>query len=115
MYSNLWITNKESNHLIFSRSLDIFGFLKDEAEVLNSENQNLANIEGRNLKLPFFELFKEIKSKPYLNVKFKYKDKIYEHPKDELPQDYKKIDLLVFRKLLIFQPSNKEVAKECIW
>ncbi len=115
MYSNLWITNNESNHLIFSKSLDVFGFLKDEAEILSSENQNLRDVNNQNLKLPFFELLKEIKSKPFLNVKFKYKESTYEHPKDERPKDYNKIDFLIPRKLLIFQPSNKEVAKECIW
>ncbi len=115
MYSNLWIDNTGSNHMIFSKSLDIFDFLKNDIEITNSNNYRFSSYGKKNLRLPYFELLKATQQDPFLKINFKYKNNTYDFPKEGLPKDYININYWLTRKLLIFQPSSKEVAQECIW
>ena len=115
MYSNLWIDDSGSNHFLVNRSLDIFGFLKDDIEIVNTSDPFLAIIKQNKLSIPYYSLYSSLKLDPYIEVDFQKNGKVVSYPKEKLPSPGLLGELWITRKFLIYQASNSEVAKTCIW
>lgn len=110
MYSNLRMTAESSNHLFFSSSLDLFGYLRDSVVIEASANSQL--LEGS--EVTYFELYREVCADPQHQVTFRRAGdrvaSIASCASLKPPRFFP-----VLRKFLFFRPLGESVSRECLW
>jgi hypothetical protein len=116
MYSNLWIDDSGSNHLLVRKSPDIFGFLKDDIKIVSTNDLGeLGFLQKENFTIPYIQLHSLVKSEPLIEIDYVRNNKVYSYPREELASPGLLLDNWLARKFIIFQASNPAVAEQCIW
>ena len=110
MYSNIRLEASVSNHLFLSRSLDLFGYLEQPVDLIDSNSESFNEYRDAGLQLPFAELKRLAHNSSTLEVSYRLNGSQFTHPEDPLPS-------LPFwqRPLVWYRPLGPEVSARCQW
>jgi hypothetical protein len=110
MYSNLWMTTENSNHLLFSSSLDLFGYLRESVIIEESDDPQLP----MGSEIPYFELYRQVCANPQYQLRFRStKESVATLAScSSLPPPR---FFPILRKFLFFRPLQEAVSRECLW
>lgn len=114
MYSNLRMESEYSNHLLFSRSLNVLGYLSDYAEVLSSKNSCTSSLKD-NYTYPLFEIARVEAKCPGEVEGIYYHDELLESSTVDLRQVLGKYNSSLLFKFLVFGPLGPGAERECVW
>ena len=109
MYSNLRISDVDSNHLLVPRSFDLFGLLADRVKVVDSENVR-GVIAGAQLPYITLQYLLE-QSGQNVALTYRYQGKVYHYPRDPLPRQ----SHWLAKKFTLFKPLGADTNAVCIW
>ena|GEM_PF-4987561 len=104
MYGNLFINEKESNHFIVPKSLDLLGINKDSYLVIESDLKELDSYIEDKIRITSLELNSLLIKNPKALIKVESNNFI----------PNKNISKFKY-KLLHFKGVSREVEKSCIW
>jgi hypothetical protein len=114
MYSNLRLEADAGNHLMFPRSLDLFGFLADDVELLETNDELLQrNYVEKGYRITRFELERHLAGRDFseLHLVVRRNGRVETVTSAPQPSFVRRIQW----KLLVFRPLGPEVVRECIW
>jgi hypothetical protein len=114
MYSNLRLEADAGNHLLFPRSLDLFGFLADDVELLETNDDHLRrNYVEKGYRITRFELERHLAGRDLggLHLVVRRNGRVETVTSAPQPSFVRRIQW----KLLVFRPLGPEVVRECIW
>jgi hypothetical protein len=114
MYSNLRLEANAGNHLLFDRSLDVFGYLADDVELLETNDAALRrDYLDKGYHITYFELERHLAGRDPDGLRLVIRrngrvESIGDAPRPTIAKR-------LLWKLLVFRPLGSGVVKECIW
>lgn len=114
MYSNLRLEANAGNHLVFSRSLDVCGYLADDVELLETNDELLRrDYLDEGYHITNFELERHLAGRDISGLHLVVRRNGRVETISAVPQPT--IGRRILWRLLVFRPLGPRVVKECIW
>jgi hypothetical protein len=111
MYSNLSVADGKTNHLIIPR-IPLSGMADDIVTIISTENQKLAGLAARGLKVTWHELRREMSETPFTPITYVRNGEIIQM--DSAADDPELVSLdPILHRLVGFRPIGEENV--CLW
>lgn len=114
MYSNLRLEANAGNHLLFSRSLDLGGFLADDVELLETNDEVLRrDYLEKGYHITYFELERHLAGRDNSDLHLVVRRGGRTQAITDVPPPT--LGKRILWKLLVFRPLGPQVVHQCIW
>jgi hypothetical protein len=115
MYSNINLDNTTSNHWFLPPSLDVFGLLRDQVELVASNDGVLQNdFIKYNLKITWHDLLVRVSKNPEMSLTWRRDGQEYTTTRAGGDPRLPAPNWLV-QKLVWFRPIGPKTAEQCAW